>query len=157
MFFLPRTHKLMDPKDPTSITDEPVELMDVHNEIQNILSRERIEKSRVKKVKRNYCFGKQSEGVPQEGTYFKVKYPAKYPLLPSELSGCTFSHVFGRSTMTELLIIKRELMGPCWITITNLVKPVDSISYCKMEFTLESLKHYEKSIRVDFFNFYLVR
>ncbi len=40
--------------------------------------------------------------------------------LPADISGKTFSHIFGTQTSArESLIIKRKLMGPSWLKITN--------------------------------------
>lgn len=42
------------------------------------------------------------------------------PSLPVDLNGETFSHVFGANTSAlEHFIIKRNLMGPCWLEITG--------------------------------------
>ena len=76
-------------------------------------------------------------------------YPA-VPALSRELSGHTFSHVFGtKSSCTELLLVKRGLMGPCWITVSHLTRPQQASTYCKIEYVLDSLKHMEDAFVAD--------
>ena len=42
------------------------------------------------------------------------------PAMDPECSGNTFSRVFGTSTSAfELLVLKRKIMGPCWLQIKN--------------------------------------
>jgi len=48
----------------------------------------------------------------------QIKYPAGQPALPVGLTGSTFSAVFGANqSMLEALVLKRRLMGPCWLAI----------------------------------------
>jgi DNA polymerase alpha subunit A len=126
----------------------------------------------MKPVQRNYAFDKRAEGVPEHAQYLKIKYPAKctyifsftrfcfpffsnhhissVPALARELNGHTFSHVFGtKSSCTELLLVKRSMMGPCWITLTHLTKPQQPSTFCKVEYVLESLKHMEDQFIPD--------
>jgi DNA polymerase alpha subunit A len=52
--------------------------------------------SRLQKVTKKYSFEKAN--VPAESDYLEVRYAADLPVLPSDLSGETFSHVFGTNT-----------------------------------------------------------
>ena len=37
-----------------------------------------------------------------------------------DASGPTFSHVFGTNTSAfELLVLKRKIMGPCWLDVKS--------------------------------------
>jgi len=68
------------------------------------------------------------------------------PVLPSDLSGKTFSRVFGTNTSAlELFILKRKLMGPCWLVIKNCRESSPKASWCKIEVTVDD----QKSIKVD--------
>lgn len=50
--------------------------------------------------------------------YLTFVYPANLPALPADLTGKTFSAVFGAKTSaTEHFVLKRKLMGPCWIEV----------------------------------------
>jgi len=44
------------------------------------------------------------------------------PALPVETSGNTFSHILGTNTSAfETLVLKRKIMGPCWLEIKDAV------------------------------------
>jgi hypothetical protein len=51
------------------------------------------------------------------------------PELPLDASGPTFSHVFGTNTTPfELLVIKRKIMGPCWLDVKGVAISSTSVS-----------------------------
>lgn len=65
------------------------------------------------------------------------------PALPAEQTGRTFSRLFGGPTsLQELLIRKRKLMGPCWLDVTHaqLVGGARQ-SWCALEYVVASPKH----------------
>lgn len=42
------------------------------------------------------------------------------PALPLDCSGRTFSRIFGTNTSAfELFVLKRKIMGPCWLEIKD--------------------------------------
>lgn len=88
---------------------------------------------RVRPVTKNYCF--EEAGVPREPTeYLEVRYPAHCPALQANLRGATFSKVFGvNATCMENFILSRDLMGPCWLELSNLVPPRGKVSWCRFE------------------------
>ena len=80
------------------------------------------------------------------------------PQLPMDLTGRTFKRVFGTNTSAfELFLIKRKIMGPCWLEIKNAelsgkgvsltTSRLDSdlkrsqVSWCKLEVRVRSPKH----------------
>ncbi|CAN0219247.1 unnamed protein product, partial [Ectocarpus sp. 12 AP-2014] len=94
-------------------------------------------------VMRKYAFGDLS--VPREETqYLKIKYPAGYPALPEDVcesGGKTFQAIFGaRTPLIESFLIKRKLMGPCWITVRNPKVNNAPVSWCKVEVAAQSPK-----------------
>lgn len=115
---------------------------DVYEELDHVLSKHNIKEFACRPVERGYAFDDVPD-APAEGTYMKVAYsfsrkcgglvgcgdfcklrnfslPLLEPPLPSDINGKTFSNIFGANTNAlELLILKRRLMGPCWITISN--------------------------------------
>jgi len=125
------------------------DLGSVHEEISNIL-----EKGIVpvragadwagKPVARQYAFADPS--IPREETqYYKIIYDAKYPA-PSEdvcqNGGQHFARILGAgASATENFIVKRKLMGPCWVRIRRPVSSKAPISWCKLEFTVDCPKH----------------
>lgn len=53
----------------------------------------------------------------------QVRYPASQPQLPLGLTGRHFSAVFGANqSMLEALLLKRKIMGPCWVMLKNPVR-----------------------------------
>ncbi|RKP13450.1 hypothetical protein BJ684DRAFT_2753, partial [Piptocephalis cylindrospora] len=93
---------------------EGASALDVYNELRQILPRHGINQWQAKQVERTYAF--EETGIPAKAVYLKVVYPFTMPFLPSDLRGQTFHRVFGTETSPlELLLLKRRLIGPCWI------------------------------------------
>nr|KAJ3417157.1 DNA polymerase alpha catalytic subunit [Polyrhizophydium stewartii] len=140
LFVLPRATKLDDSGSPT---DQPVDMADVYNEFDEIRRKYRITEFASRPVTRKYAF--ELPNIPSESDYLKVVYPFSQPELPADLKGRTFSHVFGTKTRAlELLILKRKLMGPCWLKIENAQISSAVVSWCKFDVTVND----PKSIKV---------
>lgn len=136
IFVLPRPYKL--DKDGQS-TDQTVDHMDVYEEMETIRTRSRINKWACKEVTRKYAFEEQN--VPPEAQYLKIKYSFEQPQLPLNLTGSTFSHVFGANTNPlELLLIKRDIMGPCWLEIKNPAIASVNETWCKVQVMIDDPK-----------------
>lgn len=46
-------------------------------------------------------------------------------MLPMNLKGRTYSRVFGTNTSAfELFVLKRKIIGPCWLDVKGAVPPV---------------------------------
>jgi DNA polymerase alpha subunit A len=129
VFVVPRDTRLDDQGNPTM---EEVGLADVHEEFAQILAKNRITTYMCKPVTRKYAFEKTD--VPTEATVLKCKYSAAFPALPGDVSGRTFSHVFGTNIMPlERFLMKRDLMGPCWLQVKGAKPNTKTISWCKIE------------------------
>jgi hypothetical protein len=51
------------------------------------------------------------------------------PEISQGTSGSTFSHVFGTNTTPfELLVVKRKIMGPCWLEVKEAALSTSSVS-----------------------------
>lgn len=128
---------------------EEYSLMEVHGEMKGVLQPSCIPKVQgatwgSKPVKRKYAFGDSS--VPrEEREYLKVVYDAKYPKPSQEVcetGGKTFSHIFGYGASTlESFILKRKLMGPCWIRVYDVAATKVPVSWCKVEFEVNTPKN----------------
>lgn len=125
------------------------DLMDVHGEIGNMLQAQHILPRAAgvswkgKPVQRNYAFGDAS--IPRTATdYLKVVYDAKYPAPAEEVcmsGGQHFSKILGAgASLVENFIIKRKLMGPCWVRIQNPQPLNGALSWCKLECRIDSPK-----------------
>ena len=126
-----------------------VDMTKVHHELKGILQPSCIPKVigaswAGKVVERRYAF--DDTQVPREKTnYLKVVYDAKYPSPPEEVCFSGGEHIHkilnGRASVLETFILKRKLMGPCWL---RLKAPQPSsrgaMSWCALEVELDSPK-----------------
>ena len=56
----------------------------------------------------------------EELRFFNLAYHGTEPQLPNHGSSPTFSRIFGTNTSAfELLVLKRKIMGPCWLQIKH--------------------------------------
>lgn len=124
LFFLPR--------EMTSDGKE-VSFEDLQAEASDVASKHGISRFGCKKVTRKYAF--ELPQVPAESEYLKMVYPFNScPQLPLGLSGRTFSQVFGTNTSAlEMLLVKRKIMGPCWLKINPSSINGKSSSWCRTE------------------------
>lgn len=131
VFFLPRE---------TTSGGEPVAFEDLQKEVTEIATQYGITRFGTKQVTRKYAF--ELPGVPHESEYLKMVYPYNSsPQLPLGLSGRTFSHTFGTNTSAlEMLLIKRKIMGPCWLKINPSSITGRNVSWCKTEITVTDPK-----------------
>ncbi|KAJ1512226.1 DNA polymerase alpha catalytic subunit [Coelomomyces lativittatus] len=128
VFLLPREYILSK----GAKTDVKVEPIDVYNEFSNLRANFKIKKFASKFVDRKYSF--EVPGVPDQAVWLKVAYSFNDPPLPSNFSGDTFSHAFGTTTSAlELFLLKRHLMGPCWLYIDKPSMNTPSFSWSKLE------------------------
>lgn len=124
LFFLPREHT----SDGKEVTFE-----DLQREASEVASKHGISRFGCKKVTRKYAF--ELPDVPAESEYLKMVYPFNSsPQLPLGLSGQTFSQIFGTNTSAlEMLLVKRKIMGPCWLKINPSSINGKSCSWCRTE------------------------
>jgi DNA polymerase alpha subunit A len=136
LFILPRTYK----KDENGLdTDEDVTMKDIYEEFDQIRRKFNIKSFASKAVQRNYAF--ELPNIPSQSDYLKVLYPFSDPELPLSLSGKTFSKVFGCKTgALELFLLKRKIMGPCWLSLKNCSIADKKLSWCKLEMVIENPK-----------------
>jgi DNA polymerase alpha subunit A len=123
-------------------------MMNVHSEVKSILQPSCIPHVAGatwagKVVKRNYAFDDPS--IPREETeYLKVIYDAKYPAPPSEVcaaGGQYIDKILGAGASTlENFIVKRKLMGPCWIRIKNPAACGAPLTWCTFELQVNTPK-----------------
>ena len=126
-------------------------MSEVYKEINSILvpdivPRMQGQSFRVKSVKRRYAF--ECGSVPRETLdYMKVVYSAKHgvPSVAQRQGGKTYEKIFGAaSSCIELFLLKRKLMGPCWIRIKNPKCSTEVTSWCRIEVAVENPKFITK-------------
>ncbi|KAL7750259.1 DNA-directed DNA polymerase alpha catalytic subunit pol1 [Sorochytrium milnesiophthora] len=136
LFFLPRPKKL---DEEGHVTDLDVEPFDVYKEVNAMRDKLGIPTWRSKFVERKYAF--EVPGIPQQTQWLKAMYSFSDAPFPANASGATFSHVFGTGTSAlELFILKRKLMGPCWLNIKNAQVNDRPISWCRFEVVVDNPK-----------------
>ncbi|KAF9209565.1 DNA-directed DNA polymerase alpha catalytic subunit pol1 [Haplosporangium sp. Z 27] len=135
LYVLPRSRRV----DKQGNEGEEVDMADVYTEFDSIRQAHKITSWLSKPVERKYAF--DLPGIPSSGEYLKVVYKYSSPSLPADITGETFSHVFGTNTSAlEHFIIKRNLMGPSWLEIKNAKLNNTKMSWCKSEFTVSDPK-----------------
>lgn len=129
LYFLPRDKKLD--------SGEEVQESDVYDEVYELLTKHGVKEFAAKLETKKYCF--EMPDIPKETDYLKILYDHnRKTALPMDISGNTFSNVFGTNTnVFEQLVLSREIMGPCWLKIKN-VKAMNNVSWCSVEAEVES-------------------
>lgn len=129
LYFLPREYRQRNGQ----TTEEEVELSDVSDEVDAIMSRHRVGMHKIKPCTRKYAF--ELPDVPKEADYLKLLYGYDKTPLPTDLTGETFSHVFGANTsLFEQFVLWKHVMGPCWLKIDDPnFNAVTNASWCKLE------------------------
>lgn len=71
--------------------------------------------------------------------FLEIRYSAKYPPMPPFFkAGNTFVHVLGTNTsLLELLIIQKKIMGPCWLTLKQSQVSYEKQTWCDHELICE--------------------
>ncbi|KAL8722148.1 MAG: hypothetical protein Q9181_007549, partial [Wetmoreana brouardii] len=136
LYFLPRTYRQHQNRD----TSEEVEMADVYQEVDELMTKLRVGMHKIKPCSRKYAF--ELEDVPKEADYLKLMYPYDKPALPVDLKGETFSHAFGTNTaLFEQFVLWKKTMGPCWLKIDEAdLNPISNASWCKFEVQVTSPK-----------------
>lgn len=152
LYFLPRPKRLVDEDNDEdgdeSMTDsnsnKPCSPMDVYDEIVPLLmDKYGLDSIKAKPEHMKYAF--EHYEIPKEADYLKVLLPYDTPkskgvLIPSNLSGETFSTFFGANTsIFESFVMQRQIMGPCWLTITGCdFNSLKNVSHCNIELSVSS-------------------
>lgn len=129
LYFLPRQYRQKGGED----TSEEVEMMDVYSEVDEIMTKMKVNMHKIKSCTRKYAF--ELPDIPKEGQYLKLLYPYTKPQIPAETTGETFSHVFGTNTaLFEQFVLWKNIMGPCWLKIKDAdFGTLKNISHAKLE------------------------
>lgn len=141
LYFLPRKHRISNDEEDT---EDEVSALDVHEEVTPLLlEKYGLESIKAKPETMKYAF--ELPGIPKEGEYLKVLLPYKTPrnrslIIPSNLEGETFSHVFGtNANIFEALVLQQNIMGPCWLEISNgNFTEIQNTSHCQVEVAVSS-------------------
>ena len=125
-------------------TGDEVSVKDVYEEFNGrVAERYKILEHKSKMSVKNYAF--EHVDVPESGEFLEVQYSAaKYPALPSDLKGETFSRVFGANQSSlEHFLVSRRIRGPGWIDVEAPLPSHPPTSWCKLEAVCERPAHVE--------------
>lgn len=129
LYFLPRGNRQKNGHS----TSEEVEMGDVYEEVDTLMSKLRVGMHKIKPCSRKYAF--ELPDIPREADYLKLLYPYDKPALAMDLKGETFSQVFGTNTsLFEQFVLWKNIKGPCWLKIEDAdFAAVNNASWCKLE------------------------
>uniref|UniRef100_A0A914WTA6 DNA polymerase n=1 Tax=Plectus sambesii TaxID=2011161 RepID=A0A914WTA6_9BILA len=135
VYFLPRETRFVNGEE----TTEEVTFREVHAEIQQRFYSEFFNKTfRCRQTTKKFAMGDPT--VPAEAELLEVRYPGAGKRLPAETTGETFSRVFNTTaTSLELLLLERDLRGPCWIEVKLPKVSSPPITYCAHEFLTDDI------------------
>ncbi|EIW58350.1 DNA-directed DNA polymerase alpha catalytic subunit POL1 [Trametes versicolor FP-101664 SS1] len=142
LFVLPRERRMEEDEDTGEMyeTDQVPELPEIYSDFDRLRRKAGIKAFKGKFVKRKYAFGEKD--VPrEEKQWLKVVYGFNEPQLPNTASSPNFSRIFGTNTSAfELLVLKRKIMGPCWLQVKHPEIDNKGVSWCKVEATVSDPK-----------------
>ncbi|KAF8920856.1 hypothetical protein CPB85DRAFT_1372860 [Mucidula mucida] len=142
LFVLPRETRLELHDDELVTTDEVPTRESVREDFDGIRRQYGIKGFKAKFVKRKYAFA-EVEVPRDERDWLKVVYPFTQPQIACNAYSGTIQKVFGTNTSAfELLVLKRKIMGPCWIQIKNPDASDIGKSWCKVEYTVSDPKDF---------------
>ena len=129
LYFLPREFRHRHGRE----TAEEVEMKDVYEEVDGLMSKFKVDMHKIKPCSRRYAF--ELPEVPKEADYLKLLYPYDKQAVPMDHRGETFSRVFGTNTaLFEQFVMWKNIMGPCWLNIQDAdFAAVNNASWCKVE------------------------
>ncbi|KZC05167.1 DNA polymerase alpha catalytic subunit, partial [Dufourea novaeangliae] len=130
IYLLPRVHI----KSSKDSNDEPTlnSMEDVYKEFNQFANKSGIKEFRCSTVTKHYAF--EQEGTPAMSEYLEVRYSAHYPAMPSDYTGASIERVFGTTVNSlELLLIERNIKGPCWLDVKCPLPTGVQTSWCKMK------------------------
>ncbi|KAH7920526.1 hypothetical protein BV22DRAFT_1073766 [Leucogyrophana mollusca] len=120
-------------------TDVAPSKADVYNDFDRIRKKLGIKAWKGRWVKRGYAFDEKD--IPKEGEWMKVLYPFEESQVPIDACSPNIARIFGTNTSAfELFVLKRKIMGPCWLTIKNATVEHKGISWCKLEASVSDPK-----------------
>ncbi|EIW79037.1 hypothetical protein CONPUDRAFT_126817 [Coniophora puteana RWD-64-598 SS2] len=121
-------------------TEHPPSRADVYGDFDRIRQRLDIKSFKAKWVRRSYAFDEKD--VPKEAEWLKVLYPFEDPhQVPMDAQSPNIARIFGTNTSAfELFVLKRKIMGPCWLNVRNAVVENKGISWCKLEASVSDPK-----------------
>lgn len=144
LFVLPRQLRVVEQENEageTEIVDTDIVpgKQDVYGDFDRIRRKLDIKAWKARWVKRKYAF--DMKDIPKEAEWMKVLYSYEESQIPIDACSPNILRVFGTNTsIFELFVLKRKIMGPCWLVIKDVNIDMSGISWCKLEASVSSPK-----------------
>ncbi|TFK23220.1 DNA polymerase alpha catalytic subunit [Coprinopsis marcescibilis] len=142
LYALPRERRIDYDEDAGEVTelDEVPNDADVHADFDELRKNLKIKTFKSKFVERSYCFGERD--IPRGKTrWMKIVYPFTQPQVPMGVWSPNISHILGTNTSAfELFVLKRKIMGPCWLEVKNPQVEFKGVSWCHFEASVNDPK-----------------
>ncbi|XP_035722969.1 DNA polymerase alpha catalytic subunit-like [Vespa mandarinia] len=113
---------------------------DVYKEFNEFANKSGIKEFRSSQVSKYYAF--EQEDTPKFSDYLEVRYSTNYPLIDSGYSGPAIEKIFGTTVKSlELLLIERNIKGPCWLDVKCAIPTGIQTSWCKLNITCMKMEN----------------
>eukprot|EP00922_Rhytidocystis_sp_ex-Travisia-forbesii_P051925 GHVS01077069.1.p1 GENE.GHVS01077069.1~~GHVS01077069.1.p1 ORF type:complete len:444 (+),score=82.18 GHVS01077069.1:783-2114(+) len=119
---------------------------DLREDIIYIKNYYKLRKVKAKPVFRNYCFDKSGVSRGMDKCLIKLNYDASLPPVDVDVicsrASSNVKHIFGANTsLLELFLVKRRIMGPCWLRLYKCRPQASSrASWCQREYVTANHK-----------------
>ncbi|OXU28104.1 hypothetical protein TSAR_015372 [Trichomalopsis sarcophagae] len=101
-------------------------------ELKEYTAKLKIKEFKCRELSMKYAF--EREDTPTQAQYLEVRYAATDPPFEADYSGPNIEAVFGTTVNAlELLLIERNLKGPCWLDLKAPLPVDNAFSWCKVQ------------------------
>ncbi|KAI4480651.1 hypothetical protein M0804_010204 [Polistes exclamans] len=136
IYLLPREYI----KNSSDSEQKRTSMHDVYQEFNEFANKVGIKEFKSSQVSKYYAF--EQEDVPKFSDYLEVRYSTYYPLIDSAYSGPAIEKVFGTTVKSlELLLIERNIKGPCWLDVKCVIPTGVKSSWCKLNVTCMKMEN----------------
>ncbi|KAK2580529.1 hypothetical protein KPH14_006260 [Odynerus spinipes] len=131
-------------RDPYNTDVRSSTMEDVCNEFSELANKLGIKEYQSRKVWKRYVF---EEGVPNYTEYLEIRYPVIYPAIDSKYTGCAIDKVFETTVSPiQLLLMERNIKGPCWLDIKCPIKDLSDVNWCKVKLVCATIENISVSV-----------
>lgn len=104
---------------------------DVYNEFNKLANKLGINEFQSRRVWKKNVF---KEGVQNCTEYLEILYPAIYPAIDSNYTGFAIDKILETTiSPLQLLLLERNIKGPCWLDIKYPIKDPSDTIWCKVK------------------------
>ncbi|XP_047343653.1 DNA polymerase alpha catalytic subunit-like isoform X2 [Vespa velutina] len=129
-----------------SFDDNPrsTTMEDVYNEFNELANKLGIKEFQSRRVWKKYVF---KEDVQDYTEYLEILYPAIYPAIDSNYTGLAIDKILETTiSPLQLLLLERNIKGPCWLEIKYPIKDPSDIIWCKVKLICTNMKNISVSV-----------